>query len=452
MKTAPLSKIQYGIYAECIAHQGEICYNLPYLFVLDGSLDEEKLKNAIETVVAAHPILFTRIGVNEQGDPIQTIDESESFTLTVEYEPTDIEAVKARFIKPFDLTKDRLFRIRLLKDADHFHLLLDIHHIICDGVSMEVILADIDAAYNGKTLEPEAMTMQELALAEADMRQTPVFEESKQWFAQNFDCGDTFTQLIPDLEGTERAEGSLVRPLSIDQEKVEAFCKANNIYKNTLFTAAYAYLLAKFNNEQEALFTTVYNGRTEPKFQHSVGMTVKTLPVYAKFTDETTVLDFLKARQEQMTGCREHDIYSYTDLMGDLNLQSNSMFAWRGEMLGVTQMMGKPVQTIQLTNFTLEMSLCMMAYTVGNQYHLRAEYNAGEYSEALISQFMESYEATLEGLLTQTNLSDIDFTTASQMELLDSFNQTDKSYDDTQTIVSLFRQQAKATPENVAVV
>ena len=452
MKTAPLSKVQYGIYAECIAHQGEICYNLPYLFVLDGSLDEEKLKNAIETVVAAHPTLFTRIGVNEQGDPIQTLDESESFTLTVEHEPTDIEAEKARFIKPFDLTKDRLFRIRLLKDAEHFYLLLDIHHIICDGVSMEVILADIDAAYNGKTLEPEAMTMQELALAEADMRQTPVFEESKQWFAQNFDCGDTFTQLIPDLEGTERAEGSLVRPLSIDQEKVEAFCKANNIYKNTLFTAAYAYLLAKFNNEQEALFTTVYNGRTEPKFQHSVGMTVKTLPVYAKFTDETSVLDFLKARQEQMTGCREHDIYSYTDLMGDLNLQSNSMFAWRGEMLGVTQMMGKPMQTIQLSNFTLEMSLCMMAYTVGNQYHLRAEYNAGEYSEALISQFMESYEATLEGLLTQTNLRDIDFTTASQMELLDSFNQTDKSYDDTQTIVSLFRQQAKATPENVAVV
>ena len=452
MKTAPLSKVQYGIYAECIAHQGEICYNLPYLFVLDGSLDEEKLKNAIETVVAGHPTLFTRIGVNEQGDPIQTIDESESFTLTVEHEPTDIEAEKARFIKPFDLTKDRLFRIRLLKDAEHFYLLLDIHHIICDGVSMEVILADIDAAYNGKTLEPEAMTMQELALAEADMRQTPVFEESKQWFAQNFDCGDTFTQLIPDLEGTERAEGLLVRPLSIDQKKVEAFCKANNIYKNTLFTAAYAYLLAKFNNEQEALFTTVYNGRTEPKFQHSVGMTVKTLPVYAKFTNETSVLDFLKARQEQMTGCREHDIYSYTDLMGDLNLQSNSMFAWRGEMLGVTQMMGKPVQTIQLTNFTLEMSLCMMAYAVGNQYHLRAEYNAGEYSEALISQFMESYEATLEGFLSQANLRDIDITTASQVELLDSFNQNDVPYDTTQTIVSLFRQQAKATPDNIAVV
>jgi hypothetical protein len=57
---APLTKVQYGIYAECIAHQGEICYNLPYLYILDGSLDEEKLKTAVETAVAAHPTLFTK--------------------------------------------------------------------------------------------------------------------------------------------------------------------------------------------------------------------------------------------------------------------------------------------------------------------------------------------------------------------------------------------------------
>ena len=34
-----LSKAQYGIYAECAGHTGEVCYNLPYLYTLDGSLD-----------------------------------------------------------------------------------------------------------------------------------------------------------------------------------------------------------------------------------------------------------------------------------------------------------------------------------------------------------------------------------------------------------------------------
>ena len=449
--TAPLTKVQYGIYAECIAHQGEPCYNLPYLYVLDGSLDEEKLRKAVESAVAAHPTLFTRITLNGQGDPQQTVDDSETFSLQVEH-IADIEREKQRLVVPFDIYNDRLFHIRLLKDAAHFYLLLDIHHLISDGVTLKVMLADVEAAYNGKALEAETMTMQELALAEDEMRKTPVYEEAKQWYAKNFDCGDTFTQLIPDLDETERSEASMARILSADTERVEAFCKANGIYKNTLFTAAYAYLLAKFNNEQESLFTTVYNGRTDQRFLHSVGMTVKTLPVYAKFADDTSVLDFLMASQAQMTGCREHDIYAYSDLMADLNLQSNSMFAWRGKMFDDTLFAGKPMQTVQLTNLTLEMSLCLMVFNVGNQYQLKAEYKSNEYSEALVSQFMESYEAVVEGFLTETNLRDVNITTASQVELLDSFNQNDVPYDDTQTIVSLFRQQAKATPDNIAVV
>jgi amino acid adenylation domain-containing protein len=452
MKTiAPLTKVQYGIYAECIAHQGEVCYNLPYLYILDGSLDEEKLKMAVETAVAAHPTLFTRINLNEQGDPQQAIDDSETFSLQVEH-IADIEVEKQHLVVPFDIYSDRLFHIRLLKDAAHFYLLLDIHHLISDGVTLKVMLDDVESAYNGKALEAETMTMREVAIAEDEMRQTPAFEEAKQWYAQNFNCGDTFTQLIPDLDEPERSEASLVRVLGADKEKVEAFCKANGIYKNTLFTAAYAYLLAKFNNEQESLFTTVYNGRTDQRFLHSVGMTVKTLPVYAKFADDTSVLDFLKTCQTQITGCREHDIYAYSDLMADLNLQSNSMFAWRGNMFDDTLFAGKPMQTVQLRNLTLEMSLCLMAFNVGNQYQLKAEYKSNEYSEALIGQFMESYEAVLEGLLTEANLRDINITSASQMELLDSFNQNDVPYDTTQTIVTLFRRQAKLTPDNIAVV
>jgi len=448
---APLTKVQYGIYAECIAHQGEICYNLPYLYMLDGSLDEEKLKTAVEAAVVAHPTLFTRIKVNEQGDPQQTIDDSETFSLQVE-QIADIEVEKQHLVVPFDIYNDRLFHIRLLKDTAHFYLLLDIHHLIGDGVTLKVMLADVEAAYNGKTLEAETMTMQEVALAEDEMRKTSVFEEAKQWFAQNFDCGDTFTQLIPDLEGGERSEATLTRVLGTKKEKVEAFRTANGIYKNTLFTAAYAYLLAKYNNEQEALFSTVYNGRTDKRFLHSVGMTVKTVPVYAKFTGDTSVMDFLKACQEQQTGCRKHDIYTYPDLMADLNLQSNSLFAWRGKMFDDSQFVGKPMQTIQLCNHTLEVPFCLMASIVDGQYQLRAEYDASAYSEALISEFMESYEAVVEGFLSQARLCDIDITTASQVEKLDSFNLTDVPYDDTQTIVSLFCQQAKATPNKTAVV
>ena len=220
--SAPLSKVQYGLYVECVAHQGEACYNLPYLYVLDGTLDEEKLRKAIETAVAAHPTLFTRIELNEQGDPLQTIDDTETFTLNIENGILNIENGGTfngqPLIVPFDIYKDRLFHIRLLKDAEHFYFFLDIHHLIGDGTTLKVMLSDIDKVYGGGTLEPEAMTMAEVAIAEAELRKTSAFDEGKQWYAQNFDCGDCFTQLMPDLEEPEHSEASMVRTLDVEME------------------------------------------------------------------------------------------------------------------------------------------------------------------------------------------------------------------------------------------
>ena len=450
--TALLSKSQYGLYVECVGHVGEVCYNLPYLYVLDRSLDGERLCSAVETAVNAHPTLFTRIELNDDGEPVQTIDlEKETWTLLVE-DVDDIEQKKAELVVPFNIYGDRLFHIRLLRDDNHYYLFIDYHHIIVDGTSMSLMLEDINRAYGNETIAPEELTMADIAVDEVEKRQSPAFEEAKKWYAANFDCGDTFTQLIPDLEDPIHSEASLLRTLNIDMERVDAFCKEHGIFKSTLFTSAYSFLLAKYNNEQESLFCTVFNGRSDKRMAHTVGMFVKTLPVYAKFTADTTVLEYLNAGQEQMSGCREHDIYSYSDVMEDLKLQTNSMFAWHGMLFSQEEMGGLPMKAVRIGNSTLDASLYLKTFILNGHYQVKAEYNANEYSEALIAQFLESYEAVVEGFLSQEKLADVSITTQSQTTLLDSFHTDDIEYDTTQTIVSLFEKQVSATPQNIAVV
>ena len=107
---------------------------------------------------------------------------------------------------------------------------------------------------------------------------------------------------------------------------------------------------------------------------------------------------------------------------------------------------------LRLNNNTIETPLYVKAYIRDGHYCVEAEYDASMYSETLIGQFLESYEAVIEGFLAKEKLIEIDIATSSQIELLDSFNQNDVDYDNTQTIVSLFRRQAQATPENIAVV
>jgi len=145
--SAPLSKSQYGIYVECVSHNGEPYYNLPYVYELDLSLDGERLLAAIKKAFLAHPTLFTRICLNDDGEPLQTIDmDNESWSLTIE-DIKDIEQEKHHLVTPFNIYGDRLFHVKLLRDATHYYLFLDYHHIIVDGTSMQIMLQDIDKAY-----------------------------------------------------------------------------------------------------------------------------------------------------------------------------------------------------------------------------------------------------------------------------------------------------------------
>ena len=292
-----------------------------------------------------------------------------------------------------------------MRNKEHYYLFLDYHHIIVDGTSMQIMLQDIDKAYLGEAIAPEELTLMQVAEAEAQLRQSEAFNEDKQWYAANFDCGDTFTQFMPDLEEPEHSEDHLLRTLSLDLGRVDYYCKQNGVFKSTLFTTAYAFLLAKFNNEQESLFTTVYNGRSDKRF----------------FTPETTVLDLLLHGQEQMGGCRQHEAYTYSDL----NLQSNSMFAWHGQLFDNETMGGKPMQTIRIGNSTLDASFYMKVFIQDGKCQVKAEYNANEYSKAFIR---------------------------GQVAILDSFDSGELEYDDSQNIVSLFRQQVKATPDAIAAV
>lgn len=256
-----------------------------------------------------------------------------------------------------------------------------------------------------------------------------------------------YSPLLGDIlaEGKKTSgEAKLSRQMMVDVDELEAYCKNHGIYKSTFFTAAYGYLLAKYNNEQQALFSTIHNGRSDKQLAHSVAMLVRTLPVYAKWDDETTVLDFLKACQEQMSGCRQHETYSYSDVVNDLGLQSATMFAWHGSLFDNLTFAGLPMQAKRLNNNSLEVAIYVKAYIRDGKYIAEAEYNPGEYSDALVAQFLESYEAVVQDMLKQSMLRDVEITTPEQKACLDGFNTQGYDYDTSETIVSLFPQAGKS--------
>ena len=61
------------------------------------------------------------------------------------------------------------------------------------------------------------------------------------------------------------------------------------------------------------MFSTIYHGRSK-NAENIIGMFVKTLPVYAKWDNDTRTGDFLAGLSEQIQGARDNDIFSFAEV------------------------------------------------------------------------------------------------------------------------------------------
>jgi len=448
---APLSQSQLGIYAECAGHENEVYYQLPYIYTFPAKADPQKLSKAVQATFNNHPLLFSRITTDENGEPVMELHEPETIDIKIR-NISDIEQEKASLLVPMQLNGGTLYSVQILCGPGQVYLFMDLHHIICDGTTQNIILNDILKAYEGNALDPENISMAECIQNEVKCRQSEDFQKARDWYLKTFDCSDVDTTLLPDSNLQEAGEHVMERTLNIGVQEVDAFGKANGVFKSNYFTAAYAVLLAKTAGEKESVFTTVYNGRKDKKMSQTAGMFVKTLPVYAKFDANTTTCDFLKNMQEQMRGCRDNDIFSFTDLLHEIQLTSNIMFVYQAELYDNLYIGNEPVTRERINNSTTSVDINIKVMIVEGKYIIRAEYDQNRYTDEMMRQHLESYDMILKEMLTREKVIEIGMTSPAQLELLDSFNQTDKELDMNETIVSMFRNQVAKTPDNIAVV
>ena len=90
-------------------------------------------------------------------------------------------------------------------------------------------------------------------------------------------------------------------------QNVKEFCKKHGITENVFFISAFGITLGKYNFKKDAVFTTIYHGRNDSRLSETVGMLVKTLPVFCDFSG--TAKDCLSGVQKQLIDSMNNDIY-----------------------------------------------------------------------------------------------------------------------------------------------
>ena len=448
----PLSQTQMGIYAESMARQGEAAYNNPILLKLDASIDEQQLAHAIEQAVEAHAFIKTRIEEDSEGNPVMSLSDRPYQQSIEQMSEKDLEALKSQLIQPFNLQKDLLFRIRIIRTEASLYLFTDFHHIIYDGTSMRIFMADVDKAYQGETVEPEKFTGYHVAQEEAALRQTDTYTEAKTWYEETFGGLEVDSKPIPDVQDSDVSFGAQDLPLGISQQALDAFCRRQGITANILAIAAFGKVLGAYANQQEALFATIYNGRNSIRTTRTIDMMVKTLPVYCKWTADTRISDFLQAVKQQLLGAMNNDLYSFAELAAATGITSDVLFTYQGDYLTLGTVCGKAYSIVALENNATGSPLAAEIFNTADGPLMHVEYQKNLYSDAFITGMIRCYANVLRSMLTVERMTEINLLDKEQMAQLDAFNDTVHPYDTTQTLVSLFRKAAAQYPDHLAAV
>ena len=442
---AALTGQQTGIWFECMKAPHETFYNIPQYWTFPVEVNPDTLRKAVTDVIRCHSYINTHF-VTEGGQVQQVPVEAEPEVGFLLMNDEEIAAYSAGFVQPFDLEKGPLYRINVVKTPTALHLFMDFHHIIFDGRSCDIFLGELTAALGGIAPKVESYNYFNYA---AD-QQVADMSAASEFFAGVMEGFEEPAALLPDLEPTdEKGLCSYIEvPVGAD---IAARCKQLGISEASYCLAAVYLAAAAFSGKDKVYMCTVSNGRNDMRCADTFGMFVNTLAISSKPGECSSVDEFLRRTDTDFAGVIAHEDYPFARLSSDFDFQPQMMYAFQAGILTEYFVDGKPIKGTSLEIGAPKFPLSIFVQGTAEAPFFALGYDNSLYSPELISSFGQCLQTVVRGLLTDGPLEALPLSGPDTIKTLDGFNSYEQKVDDKQTIVSLFRKAAAATPDALAV-
>lgn len=461
-----LSSSQKRLYFLNELNSASLAYNMPRVVQLDGELDRAKLTEVMNQLVSRHESLRTAI-VTIDAKVVQQV--SDPLPLFIEYfesNESDAKDIIRRFIRPFDLSKAPLFRVGLIKIADHTHLMIvDLHHIISDGLSQSVLIRDFMALYSGAALPILHLQYKDYAVWQQSPDQRKRLAGARDFWKQEF--ADEVAVL--DLP-TDHARPSLKRfegnncSFFLSHEVTQKLRHVLNDTGSTMFMAVlsvFNVLLSKLSNQEDITVGASVAGRYHPQLEGIVGMFVNTLPLRNYPAGELSFREFLADVKTKTLACFENQTYPYEELIGELQMPRDISRNMLFDVMLVFQNYDQNelvIPGLKLTSYddglkTSKFDLTLEVTELDDDLLLNLEYCTELFEENTIKRFIGYFQRIVAELTENPDkkLSRINILTdAERTKQVYTFNNTATAYPINNTVINLFKEQVSQGSNKVA--
>ncbi|HCC36035.1 MAG TPA: hypothetical protein DEQ02_10595 [Ruminococcaceae bacterium] len=467
----PLSSPQKRMYALFMLDPKSVAYNLPSATVLYGKLDRVKAENALRKLVQRHEILRTFFEIRN-GQPVQVIKEdmpSEIKYISAKIKNNDdLDKMIMNFVYPFDLGKGGLFRAGLADCGDgRMVLLFDVHHIIADGTSVEILTRDFSLLYTGEMPKPE-LQYKDYAVWQNKWMLSANAKKEKEYWLKALDGNIPVLNLPSDFSRPKVKDfdgGRLHFLLGTDlSEKTKLLSKANEITLYMALLSVWFVTLARLSGQEDIIVGTPTAGRGLGELSEMAGMFINMLAMRAFPSSDKKFSDFLSEVRENVLSAFANQNYQFSDIVDALNLERelnrNALFdvCFDFQNMKLYNLDIEGIKT-EAYDFDLKTSAYDLVMTLrqGEDGLIDGflDYAASLYSETTAVKLTEHFAEVLTAVCDNPDvpIGKISLLTPHEKLWFDNnVNNTDAIFDESESIQKLFEKEVESHPERIALV
>lgn len=472
-KIITINESQREIWLSCLigGNDANLAYNESISLDLKGSFAVENFKKAWQIVVDRHEALRSSVSSNglhfiiykSLKFDIEVIDIS-----TQDHQDDTIgNFIKDQMMLPLDLVNGPLFRVYLHQlSNEHYFFTLVIHHIVCDGWSLGIILENLSKAYNSyqnqqlPKLAP-AIQISDYAKAHNQYLKSTEFQQTEQfWLAQyqgdipilnlptDFERGKSRTYKANRID--HKLDSALVKQIKL------AGAKAGCSLVNTML-GLFEVFLAQITHQSDIIVGLPAAGQLATANYELVGHCVNIIPIRSKIDGSHTLLSYLKESKSSFLDAYEHQQLSFGQLLKKLNFKRDPA---RIPLVPVVFNIDMGMdQAVEFNGLTLELSSNPRAYetfelflnATGSQETLNLEwsYNTQLFKESTIQKLIVNFEKLLQQF-AQNPESAIQFETIAQ-ELTSPTHKKETGHYTGKDIVAIINDSCILNRDQIAV-
>ncbi|HEX3045791.1 MAG TPA: amino acid adenylation domain-containing protein [Bacillota bacterium] len=444
-------------------------YNMFNVWRITGTVDPGRLKKAFTTVLARHESLRTTFTIIES-QPVQlihpTVDLEFEFYETPE---TEIPELIRRFKRPFDLTKAPLLRVGLARvRPDESFLFIDIHHIIADGFSNNIIIKEVMTTYQARELPPLKVQYKDYAEWEKNRKEQAEFKAKEQYWLAIYADGEIPQLNLPYDNPRPRVQSTAGRIMEFElnleeSEAIKAVAKNQETTLYSLLLSVFTIFLAKLSGQEDIIIGTPVAGRNHADLENVVGMFVNTLALRNYPQGSKWFPEYLKEVHERTMEAFERQEYPFEELVEKLAIERDVsrnpmfdvMFGFQSLPTPEIQIPGLSCVPYPFERTDSQFDLSLDVQEIRGRLRFTFEYCTKLFRDETIHRFGAYLQKILHmiGATPQVKLMDLELISETEKQwLLNQINQTGHDYPQDRTVHELFEEQVVKTPKATAII